>query len=95
VEELGLDEPPVLLYPPNEWSRHTPIESYKEGSRLFGGIAHLLGGAPQMRAAMASWYQRHAGGFVTTDGLERHLNERAEGVSALFKRYVHGQAEHE
>jgi hypothetical protein len=90
VEELGLEDPPVLLYPPSPWSRHTPIESYKEGSRLFAGIAHLLGGAPQLRQAMAEWYQANAGGFVTTADLERHL-----GTSALFGRYVHGRAERE
>ncbi|MDQ1398296.1 MAG: hypothetical protein QOK20_228 [Acidimicrobiaceae bacterium] len=93
VEELSLEEPPVVLYPPNPWSRHTPIESYREGSRLFAGVAHLLGGAPQMRTAMAAWYQEHAGGFVTTEGLELHLRERNAGVSALFRRYVHGQGE--
>lgn len=90
VEELSLEEPPVLLYPPSEWSRHTPVESYKEGSRLFAGIAHLLGGAPQMRQAMAAWYQENAGGFVTTADLERHLSKRAPGVTALFRRYVEG-----
>jgi hypothetical protein len=93
VEELTLDEPPVLLYPPSPWSRHTPVESYQEGSRLFAGIAHLLGGAPQLRTAMAEWYRENAGGFVTTDSLEHHLNERARGVTALFKRYVYGAAE--
>jgi aminopeptidase N len=92
VEELTLDEPPVTLYPPDEWSRHTPVEAYKEGSRLFAGIAHALGGAPQMREAMAQWYQANAGGFVTTDDLERHLSERSQAVPALFRRYVHGQA---
>lgn len=90
VEELDLEQPPVLLYPPSPWSRHTPIESYKEGSRLFAGLAFLLGGAPQMRQAMAEWYQDHAGGFVTTENLEHHLTLRAEGASALFARYVHG-----
>jgi len=93
VEELGLDEPPVVLYPPSPWSRHTPIESYKEGSRLFAGVAHELGGAPQMRQAMAEWYAANAGGFVTTADLERQLSKRAPGVSALFRRYVHGRAE--
>ncbi|HSS12188.1 MAG TPA: hypothetical protein VLL25_20035, partial [Acidimicrobiales bacterium] len=43
--ELGLDEPPVVLCPPHPWSRHTPVESYREGTRLFAGLAHLLGGA--------------------------------------------------
>ena len=91
VEELALDEAPVLLYPPREWSRHTPVESYQQGSRLFAGIAHLLGGAPQLRAAMADWYQAHAGGFVTTADLEHHLSERSAGVPALFSRYVRGR----
>jgi hypothetical protein len=95
VAELGLEDPPVVLYPPSEWSRHTPIESYKEGSRLFAGVAHLLGGAPQMRQAMAAWYQEHAGGFATTADLEHHLSERNAGVSALFRRYVHGQERRE
>jgi hypothetical protein len=91
VEELTLEEPPILLYPTSEWSRHTPIESYKEGSRLFAGIAFLLGGAPQMREAMATWYQANAGGFVTTDDLEGHLTKRSSGVPPLFARYVHGK----
>jgi hypothetical protein len=91
VEQLSLDEAPVLLYPPSEWSRHTPIESYKEGARLFGGIAFLLGGAPQMRSAMADWYGLNAGGFVTTDDLEHHLAQRSSAVRSLFARYVHGQ----
>jgi hypothetical protein len=91
VEELGLDEAPVLLYPPHPWSRHTPIESYKEGSRLFAGIAYLLGGAPQLRTAMADWYQANAGSFATTDDLEHHLSERSGGVPALFQRYVRGR----
>ncbi len=91
VEELGLGEPPVVLYPESEWSRHTPVESYREGSRLFAGVAHLLGGAPQMRQAMAEWYQANKGGFVTTRDLEHHLSERNADVPPLFARYVHGK----
>jgi hypothetical protein len=106
VEELSLDEPPVLLYPPEPWSRRTVVESYRDGSRLFAGIAHLLGGAPQLRSAMAAWYRLNAGGFVTTDDLERHLAQAASGteggaggaasavpagIGALFRRYVQGQ----
>lgn len=88
VEELTLDEPPVLLYPESPWSRHTPIESYKEGSRLFAGIAHELGGAPQLREAMSRLYRAAAGGFVSTNELERHLS-----VGELFNRYVYGGRE--
>lgn len=91
VEELSLQEPPVLLYPPHPWSRRTVVEAYRGGSRLMAGIAFLLGGAPQLRSALADWYRANAGGFVTTDSLERHLEARAEGVTPLFRRYVHGE----
>jgi hypothetical protein len=89
--ELGLDEPPVTLYPPEPWSRHTPVESYREGARLFAGLAYLMGGADRLRKAMAAWYRANAGGFVTTDGLERHLS-KASGINVgpWFRRYVHG-----
>jgi hypothetical protein len=90
--ELGLDESPVVLYPPHPWSRYTPVESYREGARLFGGLAHLLGGAGRLRSAMAAWYREHAGGLVTTDGLQAHLT-RWSGVDVgpWFARYVHGR----
>jgi hypothetical protein len=89
--ELGLDEPPVTLYPPQPWSRHTPVESYREGSHLFAGLAFLMGGADRLRQAMADWYRANAGGFVTTDGLERHLSKTSGvDVGPWFQRYVHG-----
>jgi hypothetical protein len=86
VEELGLEEPPVVLYPPHPWSRHTPVESYASGSRLFAGIAYRLGGAPQLREKMAGLYRERAGAFVSTDELQRELN-----AEDLFARYVHGR----
>jgi hypothetical protein len=90
--ELGLDEQAVVLYPPHPWSRQTPVESYRDGARLFGGLAQLLGGAGRLRSAMAGWYQTHAGGFVTTDGLQAHLT-RWSGIDVgpWFARYVHGR----
>lgn len=91
--DQGLDESPVLLYPPGPWSRYTPKESYREGARLFAGLAHRLGGAPSLRHAMAAWYQANAGGFVDTDGLERHLSDwSGQDVGPWFRRYVHGRA---
>jgi hypothetical protein len=90
---LGVDEAPVLLYPPHPWSRVTPIEAYREGSHLFAGLAHLLGGAGRLRSAMADWYQANAGGLVTTAGLERHLTGwSGVDVGPWFARYVHGRA---
>jgi hypothetical protein len=89
--ELDLDEPPVVLYPPAVWSRHTPLESYREGARLFAGLAHLFGGAGRLRSAMAAWYRSNAGGLVTTGGLERHLTSwSGTDVGPWFARYVHG-----
>jgi hypothetical protein len=91
-EALALDEPPVTLYPPNPWSRHTPVESYRQGARLFSGIAHLLGGPDRLRAAMADWYKANAGNLVTTDGLGAHLKLwSGTDISPLWARYVHGR----
>ena len=91
-DELGMDEPPVLLRPPHPWSRHTPAESYASGARLFAGLAAALGGSGRLRSAMAAWYRAHAGGLVTTAGLESHLT-RWSGVDVgpWFARYVHGR----
>jgi hypothetical protein len=90
--DLGLDQEPVLLCPPNPWSRYTPTSSYREGARFFAGMAHQLGGPPRLRQAMAEWYQHNRGELVTTDGLERHLTEwSGVDVGPWFKRYVHGE----
>lgn len=57
VEELGLDEPPSLLYPAHPWSRHTPREAYAAGGRLMSGLAYMAGGAAQLRSALAGLAQ--------------------------------------
>ena len=91
-EELSLDLDPVELYPSHPWSRRTPIESYAAGSRLFAGIAHLLGGPEKLRAAMADWYRANAGGLVTTDGLAAHLKSwSGVDIGPWWARYVHGR----
>ena len=90
--ELGLDEPPVLLCPPSPWSRHTPVESYTAGARLFAGVAHRLGGAERLRSAMAAVYRAHAGGFLSSDGLADALRDwSGVDLTDLWARYVHGQ----
>jgi hypothetical protein len=91
--ELALDEDPVVLCPPDPWSRYTPIDSYGLGARVFAGIAHQFGGADRLRSAMAAWYRTHAGGFVTTDGLEAHLRDwSGVDITPWWDRYVHGRA---
>jgi hypothetical protein len=92
AEPLGLEEPPVELYPTHPWSRHTPVAAYTEGARLFAGLADLFGGAERLRAAMAEWYQVNAGQFVTTDGLAAHLGSwSGMDISPWWSRYVHGR----
>jgi hypothetical protein len=93
AEELTLDEEPVVLYPPHPWSRHTAVESYSHGARLFAGLAHLFGGAEQLRAAMADWYRANAGGLITTDGLAAHLRLwSGVDIGPWWARYVHGRS---
>jgi hypothetical protein len=92
VEDLALDEPPVELYPPHPWARHTPIAAYTDGARLFAGLAFLFGGADRLRTAMAEWYQAHAGRAATTDGLAAHLSAwSGVDISPWWARYVHGR----
>jgi hypothetical protein len=92
TEELSLEEEPVVLYPPHPWSRNTAIQSYREGARLFAGIAHLLGGPERLRAAMADWYRANAGGLVTTDGLGAHLKLwSGVDIGPWWARFVHGR----
>jgi hypothetical protein len=90
--ELSLEEPPVVLYPPHPWSRHTAVEAYTDGARLFAGLAYQFGGANRLRAAMADWYRANAGGLVTTDGLVAHLKSWSGiDISPWWTRYVHGR----
>ncbi len=92
TEELGLDDPPVELYPPHPWSRNTAVGAYSDGVRLIGGIAHLMGGADRMRAALADWYRANAGKMVTTDGLAAHLKAWSGlDIGPWWARYVHGR----
>ena len=43
---------------------------------------------------MASWYTANAGGLVTTDGLQAHLEEwSGVDLDPWFRRYVHGEGE--
>jgi hypothetical protein len=92
VAELGLDADPVELYPAHPWSRHTAVEAYTKGAELFAGIAHQLGGADRLRAAMADWYRNNAGKLVTTDGLGTHLKLwSGMDLGQLWARYVHGR----
>ena len=89
---LTLDEPPVELYPPHPWARHTAVAAYTDGARLLPGWPSLLGGPDRLRSAMADWYRANAGEFVTTDGLAAHLTAwSGVDVGPWWARYVHGR----
>jgi aminopeptidase N len=91
AEPLGLDEEPSLLYLPHPWSRHTPRKAYGAGSRLFSGLAHMAGGAAQLRSALAAWYDAHGGGAASTEDLARHLEAWCgRDLSPWWDRYVYG-----
>ena len=92
VQELGLDEDPVELYPASPWARYTAREAYTSGYRLFSGLAYVFGGADRLRQGMAEWYRVNAGRLVTTDGLAAHLTAWAGvDISPWWARYVHGR----
>ncbi|MGH9093571.1 MAG: hypothetical protein ACRDXE_00240, partial [Acidimicrobiales bacterium] len=92
AEALTLDDPPVLLAPPHPWSRYTPRPAYAEGSRLFAGVAELLGGPDRLRSAMAAWYRANRSGLVTTQGLAEHLTGwSGVDLTPWWDRYVHGR----
>ena len=91
VEELGLDEPPVLLCPAHPWSRHTPREAYAAGGRLMAGLAHMAGGAGALRSALAGWHQAYAGAAATTEDLASHLQSWCgQDLGPWWDRYVYG-----
>lgn len=93
AEELGLDEPPSLLYPAHPWDRHTPREAYAAGSRLMSGLAYMAGGAAQLRSALASWHKAKAGGPASTLELAAHLGAWCgRDLSPWWDRYVYGGA---
>ena len=91
VAELALDQEFEVLSPQHPWCRATPTASYRQGARLFAGIAHILGGAAPLQAAMREFYLEHKGELVTTQQLEEHLVAKSGRIRPLFARYVYGQ----
>ncbi len=91
AEPLGLDEEPSVLFPAHPWSRHTPREAYTAGSRLLSGVAHMAGGAAELRSALAGWYAAYGGGAASTQDLARHLGEWCgHDLMPWWDRYVYG-----
>lgn len=91
---FDFDAKPALLCSRRPWQRVTPSTSYGEGSRLFGGLAALLG-TDRLADAMRTLYLTHARRSVGTETLETHLLA-ASGQPAVvdaFHRFVYGFAD--
>jgi len=92
-EELDLSLEPTLLYPEHPWSRHTPREAYAAGNRLLSGLAYMMGGAGELRSALAEWHRAYAGRSATTEDLRRHMERWCRrDLRPWWARYVYGTA---
>ena len=86
----------TLLCPTHPWSRHTPREAYTAGSRLLSGVAHLAGGAAQLRSALAAWYQAPCRWCRRARPRPRRAPRSAgagRDLSPWWDRYVYGRDE--
>ena len=86
--------PPVLLCSRDPWQRHTPLNSYSDGSGFWKGMASLLG-VSNLRALMADFYSSYKGKPVSTQMLEGFLLSRSgePRVVDAFHRFVYGLAD--
>ncbi|WNM62493.1 hypothetical protein [Candidatus Nitrospira neomarina] len=82
---------PVILCSRDPWQRHTPTNSYSDGSRFWRGMAAMLGVA-QLNALMKDIYVAHQGKPLSTGMIEEFLlckSGNAQVVDA-FHRFVYG-----
>ena len=88
---LDFGRPPVELCSRRPFQRHTDAAAYDEGSRLFTGLAAMIGPAALMRS-MAMLYRTRSRSCLSTAELEEHL-VRGTGVVGTvdaFHRFVYG-----
>lgn len=88
---LDFDRPPVELCSRRPFQRHTPIAAYGEGSRLFSGLAALVGPSSLVRA-MAALFRARSRTCLSTAELEQHLVLETGDVRVVdaFHRFVYG-----
>jgi hypothetical protein len=86
--------PPVLLCSRDPWQRHTPSNSYSDGSRFWRGMASLYGVA-QLNGWLAELYATHRGRPLSTTSIEEFLLRRSGIASTVdaFHRFVYGLAD--
>jgi hypothetical protein len=90
-ERLDFRRPPVELCSRKAFQRTTSARSYEAGSRVFRGIAALVGG-DGLQAAMRDLYRTRHGTSISTPMLESHLIASTGAVSLVdvFHRFVYG-----
>jgi hypothetical protein len=84
---------PVLLCSRDPWQRHTPGNSYSDGSRFWKGMAALLG-ITQLNTLMKDLYTTHQGKPVSTAMIEEFLLCKSGNPQVVdaFHRFVYGLA---
>lgn len=91
---FDFSDPPVLLCSRDPWQRHTPSNSYTDGSNFWKGMASLLG-VSNLNVLMGDLYDGHKGNPVSTQMIEEFLlssSSEAQVVDA-FHRFVYGLAD--
>jgi hypothetical protein len=93
-EAFDFTAPPILLCSRDPWQRHTPGNSYLDGSRVWRGMAALLG-VSDLNAHMGSLYRENKGNPVSTQMIEEHLlcKSGEPRVVDAFHRFVYGMVE--
>jgi hypothetical protein len=91
TEQLDLGAPPVELCSRRPFQRTTSARSYEDGSRVFRGIAALVG-REGLQVAMRELYRARHGTSISTPMLESHLIASTGAVSLIdvFHRFVYG-----
>ncbi|MDX6455337.1 MAG: hypothetical protein QOD48_1444, partial [Gaiellaceae bacterium] len=90
-EWLDFRAPPVELCSRRTFQRTTARRSYEAGSRVFRGIAAVIG-PERLLDAMRELYTAQRGASVSTPALEAHLvaSTRAVELVDVFHRFVYG-----
>lgn len=88
---FDFSNPPVLLCSRDPWQRHTPSNSYTDGSNFWKGMASLLG-VSNLNALMGDLYDSHKAKPVSTQMIEEFLLSRSGETQVVdaFHRFVYG-----
>ncbi|MFN6546619.1 hypothetical protein [Mycolicibacterium nivoides] len=91
AEPLDFWAPPVELCSRRPFQRTTTPQSYDAGSRVFRGIAEIVG-RERLWSAMRDLYRARNGTSVSTPMLEAHLivSTGAMSLVDVFHRFVYG-----